>query len=146
MNQMPAVVGTLEKTRAADRYLSLITVGELFFGISRSQQVERNLSRYRRAHPAKVIRALVPQGFEAHRALRSDTLEKPLARNGIQEVDGSIPFSSTSKIKYLPISSLRLPRHCAQFCALPTARTFHGRDHRHASFGLGCRKEGDLSS
>lgn len=48
MNQMPAVVERLEKTRAADRYLSLITVGELFFGIFRSKQVERNLRSYRR--------------------------------------------------------------------------------------------------
>lgn len=48
MNQMPAVVGQLEATRATDRFLSLITVGELYFGIFRSAQVERNLHRYRR--------------------------------------------------------------------------------------------------
>jgi tRNA(fMet)-specific endonuclease VapC len=48
MKERPAVVGRLEATPTADRFLSLITLGELFFGIFRSAQVERNLRGYRR--------------------------------------------------------------------------------------------------
>ena len=45
---MPTVVRRLEATRASSRYLSLITLGELYFGIFRSAQVEKNRRRYRR--------------------------------------------------------------------------------------------------
>ncbi|MBI4663552.1 MAG: PIN domain-containing protein [Verrucomicrobia bacterium] len=43
----PAVVEHLESTRARDRYLCLITVGEIYHGIYFSTRVQRNLGRYR---------------------------------------------------------------------------------------------------
>jgi tRNA(fMet)-specific endonuclease VapC len=42
------VVRRLEATRPANRYLSLITLGELYYGIFHSAQVQKNLLRYRR--------------------------------------------------------------------------------------------------
>ena len=82
MNQMPSVVGRLEKTRAADRYLSLITAGELFFGIFRSKQVERNLSRYRRFSARMKLLPFTPAVAERFGAIKAD-----LARNGEMVAD-----------------------------------------------------------
>jgi tRNA(fMet)-specific endonuclease VapC len=48
MRGIRSVVERLEATRAPDRYLSLITLGELYHGIYNSTQVQRNLLRYRR--------------------------------------------------------------------------------------------------
>jgi tRNA(fMet)-specific endonuclease VapC len=77
MNQVPSVVGRVEETRVADRYLSLITVGELFFGILRSRQVERNLSRYRRFFARVKLLPITPTVAERFGALKAD-----LARRG----------------------------------------------------------------
>jgi tRNA(fMet)-specific endonuclease VapC len=77
MNEIPAVVGRMEKTRTADRYLSLITVGELFFGIFRSRQVERNLSRYRRFSARIKLLPFTPAVAERFGAIKAD-----LARRG----------------------------------------------------------------
>jgi tRNA(fMet)-specific endonuclease VapC len=48
MNGIPAVVSRLEATRRADRHITLITLGELYYGIFRSGRVAMNLGRYRR--------------------------------------------------------------------------------------------------
>ena len=72
MNQLPAVVGRVEETRVADRYLSLITVGELFFGIFRSKQVERNLSRYRRFCAGMKLLPFTPALAERFGAVKAD--------------------------------------------------------------------------
>jgi hypothetical protein len=48
---------------------------------------------------AEIQETAAPQGLGTYRALPNDLLNKPVVRNGIQEVDGSIPFSSTNKIK-----------------------------------------------
>jgi tRNA(fMet)-specific endonuclease VapC len=77
MNERPIVVEQLERTRPADRYLSLITVGELFFGIFRSAQADRNLRRYRRFF-TKV--KLLP--FTRAVAERFGTIKADLARRG----------------------------------------------------------------
>ena len=41
------MVDRLEQTRPRDRYLSCITLGEIYHGIYLSARVQRNLSRYR---------------------------------------------------------------------------------------------------
>jgi len=43
----PQVVERLEQTRPRDRYLCLITIGEIYHGIYYSARVQKNLSRYR---------------------------------------------------------------------------------------------------
>ena len=43
----PGVVANLERTRPRDRYLCLITIGEIYHGIYFSTRVQRNLGRYR---------------------------------------------------------------------------------------------------
>ncbi|MGH7815387.1 MAG: type II toxin-antitoxin system VapC family toxin [Candidatus Binataceae bacterium] len=48
LREVPAVVKRLEETSTGDRYLSLITVGEIYHGIYNSAQVQKNLLRYRR--------------------------------------------------------------------------------------------------
>ena len=85
MKQMPAVVGRLEATRSRDRFLSLITLGELFFGIFRSVQVERNLRSYRRFF-AKV--KLLP--FTPPVAERFGTIKAELMRRGEIVVDDDL--------------------------------------------------------
>jgi len=77
MKAMPVVVGRLEATRSADRYVTLITPGELYFGIFRSAQVQKNLSRYRRFF-AKV--KLVP--FTSAVAERFGAIKADLAVRG----------------------------------------------------------------
>jgi predicted nucleic acid-binding protein len=60
LREMPTVVSRLEATRVSSRYLSLITLGELYFGIFRSVQVEKNLRRFRRFR-AKMKHLPLPQ-------------------------------------------------------------------------------------
>jgi tRNA(fMet)-specific endonuclease VapC len=75
-------VGRLEKTRAAERYLSLITVGELFFGIFRSKQAERNLNRYRRFSARMKLLPFTPAVAEQFGAVKAH-----LARRGEMVAD-----------------------------------------------------------
>ncbi len=82
MKEMPTVVRRLEATRPADRYLSLITVGELFFGIFRSAQVERNLRRYRRFFARVKLLPFTPAVAE-----RFGTIKAELARRGEMVAD-----------------------------------------------------------
>jgi tRNA(fMet)-specific endonuclease VapC len=77
IKEMPAVVRRLEATRPADRYLSLITLGELFFGIFRSAQVEKNLRRYRRFIAGVKLLPFTPAVAERFGAIKAD-----LARRG----------------------------------------------------------------
>jgi tRNA(fMet)-specific endonuclease VapC len=71
------VVEQLERTRPADRYLSLITVGALFFGIFRSAQADRNLRCYRRFFTRVKLLPFTPAVAE-----RFGTLKADLARRG----------------------------------------------------------------
>ena len=48
MRGMPAVVTRLQATSRANRYITLITLGELYYGIFHSRRAETNLRRYRR--------------------------------------------------------------------------------------------------
>jgi tRNA(fMet)-specific endonuclease VapC len=48
LEKHPRVVERLEAVPPADRYLSIITLGELYHGIFNSRQVEKNLLRYRK--------------------------------------------------------------------------------------------------
>lgn len=82
MKEMPVVVGRLEATRPADRYLSLIRVGELFFGIFRSAQLERNLRRYRRFFARVKLLPFTPAVAERFGAIKAD-----LARRGEMVTD-----------------------------------------------------------
>jgi tRNA(fMet)-specific endonuclease VapC len=77
MNERPIVVEQLERTRPADRYLSLITVGELFFGIFRSAQADRNLRRYRRFFTKVKLLPFTPAVAE-----RFGTIKADLTRRG----------------------------------------------------------------
>jgi hypothetical protein len=79
-----------------------------------------------------VQQILAAQGFDAYRALPSDTLETALARNGIQEVGGSTPLSSTSKIKDFSIHEPRRIGALSAFCLLHRLK-------RSAPLGLGKR-------
>jgi tRNA(fMet)-specific endonuclease VapC len=82
MKEIPIVVGRLEATRPTDRFLSLITVGELFFGIFRSAQVERNLRRYRRFFARVKLLPFIPAVAE-----RFGTVKAELARRGEMVAD-----------------------------------------------------------
>jgi tRNA(fMet)-specific endonuclease VapC len=82
MKEMPAVVRRLEATRPADRYLALITLGELFFGVFRSVQVERNLHRYRRFFARVKLLPFTPAVAE-----RFGTIKADLARRGEMVAD-----------------------------------------------------------
>jgi tRNA(fMet)-specific endonuclease VapC len=77
MKEMPAVVERLEATRPRDRFLSLITLGELFFGIFRSEQVERNLRRYRQFFARVKLLPFTPAVAERFGVVKAD-----LARRG----------------------------------------------------------------
>jgi len=48
MNGVSTVINRVEATHPARRYITLITLAELYFGVFRSQRVEVNLRRYRR--------------------------------------------------------------------------------------------------
>jgi tRNA(fMet)-specific endonuclease VapC len=48
MKGVPSVARRVEATLPARRYITLITLGELYFGVFRSRRVEANLRRYRR--------------------------------------------------------------------------------------------------
>lgn len=48
LEKNPRVVERLEAVPPGDRYLSIITLGELYHGIFNSRQVEKNLLRYRK--------------------------------------------------------------------------------------------------
>jgi len=82
MKERLAVVGRLEPTPAADRFLSLITLGELFFGIFRSAQVERNLRRYRRFFTRVKLLPFTPAVAERFGVVKAD-----LARRGEMVAD-----------------------------------------------------------
>jgi tRNA(fMet)-specific endonuclease VapC len=82
MKEMPAVVRRLETTRPVDRYLSLITLGELFFGVFRSAQVERNLQRYRRFFARVKLLPFTPAVAE-----RFGSIKAELARRGEMVAD-----------------------------------------------------------
>jgi len=77
MRAMPAVVGQLEATRVSSRYVSLITLGELYFGIFRSAQVEKNLRRYRRFFAGVKLLPFTPAIAERFGVIKAD-----LARRG----------------------------------------------------------------
>jgi tRNA(fMet)-specific endonuclease VapC len=79
MKEMPAVVVVerLEAARPRDRFLSLITLGELFFGIFRSEQVERNLRRYRHFFARVKLLPFTPAIAERFGVVKAD-----LARRG----------------------------------------------------------------
>ena len=47
LNGMERVVTRFEATRPGSRHITLITLGELYFGIYRSEQIDKNLRRYR---------------------------------------------------------------------------------------------------
>lgn len=85
MNEMPHVVGRLESTRPSDRFLSLITLGELFFGIFRSAHTERNLRRYRRFFASVKLLPFTPTIAE-----RFGTIKVELARRGEIIADNDI--------------------------------------------------------
>ncbi len=72
MRAMPAVVRRLEATRASSRYISLITLGELYFGIFRSA-----LRRYRRFFARVKLLPFTPAIAERFGAIKAD-----LARRG----------------------------------------------------------------
>jgi hypothetical protein len=59
--------------------------------------VEIGITRYRLMSLAGIQKTAVPPGLGAYRALPDDILEKPVARNGIQEVARSIRVSSRKK-------------------------------------------------
>ena len=72
----------------------------------------------------------MPEGFGCHRALRNDTREKPSARNGIQEVRGSIPCGPLK-------AQINLPRLRSQALTftLPSLFPQHGAEFR---AGMNC--------
>ncbi len=82
MKEMPAVVGRLEATQPADRYLSLIKVGDLLFGIFRLAQVDRNLRRYLRFFVRVKLLPFTPAVAERFGAIKAD-----LARRGEMVAD-----------------------------------------------------------
>ena len=77
MKEMPTVVERLEATRPRDRFLSLITLGELFFGIFRSEQVGKNLRRYRQFFARVKLLPFTPAVAERFGVVKAD-----LARRG----------------------------------------------------------------
>jgi tRNA(fMet)-specific endonuclease VapC len=85
MRAMPAVVKRLEATRASSRYISLITLGELYFGIHRSAQAEKNLRRYRRFFARVKLLPFTPTIAERFGAVKSD-----LARRGEMIADHDV--------------------------------------------------------
>ena len=82
MKERPAVVGRLEATPTADHFLSLITLGELFFGIFRSAQVQRNLRGYRRFFTRVKLLPFTPAVAERFGVVKAD-----LARRGEMVAD-----------------------------------------------------------
>lgn len=85
MKDMPGVVSRLEATRPSSRYLSLISLGELYFGIFRSAQAERNLRRYRRFIARVKLLPFTPAVAERFGGIRAD-----LARRGELVADNDI--------------------------------------------------------
>lgn len=82
LREIPAVVSRLEATRPSSRYLSLVTLGELYFGIFRSAQVEKNLRRYRRFFAKVKLLPFTPAIAERFGAVKAD-----LARRGERIAD-----------------------------------------------------------
>lgn len=94
MRAMPAVVRRLEATRASSRYISLITLGELYFGIFRSAQVEKNLRRYRRFFARVKLLPFTPAIAERFGAIKAD-----LARRGEMIADHDLWIAAHALVR-----------------------------------------------
>ena len=68
----PSVVRRLEDTRPGDRYLSLITLGELYHGIFNSVPWQKNLVRYRSFFGRTKILPFTPDVAEYFGRVRAD--------------------------------------------------------------------------
>jgi hypothetical protein len=69
------------------------------------------ITRQRSSRGPRTYTRIAGQWLDAYWALPSDTGENAFATNGIQEVDGSIPFSSTNKINGFGVSFLEARKH-----------------------------------
>ena len=114
MRAMRAVVQRLETTSSADRYLTLITLGELYFGIQRSTRAERNLGRYRRFFARVKIVPFTPAVAERFGALKANltTRGKIIADHDLWIAAHALVYGATlvtnNERDFVRISGLRI--------------------------------------
>lgn len=117
MRAMPAVVKRLEATRASSRYISLITLGEIYFGIYRSAQAERNLRRYRRFFARVKLLPFTPTIAE-----RFGTVKADLARRVEIIADHDVWIAAHALVHKRSSLTMSVISHAFQNCGSKTGR------------------------